>query len=228
MSAENLPVVCMIPGDLHLTEAGLSNHKTAIWAVEQANDFIRPDFVQFIGDNVQDATDEQFDLFRALAGMINCPWHALVGDHDAQGDPLASAFRDRVGDPYGSLRLHGFRFLRLNTQEGRAVGLSDTQLDWFRSEVDAAMAAEERTVVFQHNYPYQIRENYALWSIALQDWIAPLPASNLSKGVHRLDVQAVDSSGGVGEQVIEFAVDPTGRYTAVPRVQPVVTATKFC
>ncbi|HWY87729.1 MAG TPA: metallophosphoesterase, partial [Gemmataceae bacterium] len=154
MNAENLPVVCMIPGDLHLTEAGLPNHKTAIWAVEQANDFIRPDFVQFIGDNVQDATDEQFDLFRDLTRKLNCPWQALVGDHDAQGDPLASAFRDRVGDPYGSLRLHGFRFLRLNTQDGRAVGLSDTQLDWFRSEVDAAMAAEERTVVFQHNYPY--------------------------------------------------------------------------
>ena len=128
MSAETTPVVVMIPGDLHLTEPGLSNHTTAIWAVEEANSFIRPDFVQFIGDNVQDATDDQFRLFDDLTIRLDCPWYALVGDHDVNGDPESACYRKWVGESHGSLRMHGFRFLRLNTQEVRPVGLLGPQL----------------------------------------------------------------------------------------------------
>ena len=161
MNAETVPVVVMIPGDLHLTKAGLSNHQTAIWAVEEANTFIKPDFVQFIGDNVQDATEDQFRLFDDLTIRLECPWYALVGDHDVKDDPEATGFRKWISEPHGSLRLQGFRFLRLNTQEVRPVGLLGPQVDWFRSEVDDALAAGERVVVFQHNYPYQIWEDYA-------------------------------------------------------------------
>jgi 3',5'-cyclic-AMP phosphodiesterase len=353
MSTDPTPIVVMIPGDLHLTEPGLSNHKTAIWAVEEATNLIRPDFVQFIGDNAQDATDAQFRLFSDLTKRLNCPWFALVGDHDIKGDPHATGFRKWVGEPHGSLRLRGFRFLRLNTQEARPVGLLGPQLDWFRSEVDDALTVGERVIVFQHNFPYQIWENFAgpgiddwraivqtraihgifcghthYWQVANDgrnvhvatrsigdpeggppgytlvylcgedlavayrtmeddgplvlitsprdaifctgpdhvvsgdsvvrahvwsrepvaevsgqvddgqschllnigglDWSASLPAANLSKGRHRLSVKVLDRSGGESERVIEFALDPTGRYTAVPCVHPAVAATNFC
>lgn len=99
MKSEALPVVVMIPGDLHLTTAGLPNHKVALWAVDQANEFIRPDFVQFIGDNVQDATDEQFQLFDELTIRLHAPWYALVGDHDGKDDLDATRFRKWIGDP---------------------------------------------------------------------------------------------------------------------------------
>ena len=75
------PVVVLIPGDLHLTAPGLPHHSIAQWVVDEANTLIRPDFVQFIGDNVQDATPEQFALFRELTAQVQAPWHALVGDH---------------------------------------------------------------------------------------------------------------------------------------------------
>jgi len=353
MSAETIPVVIMIPGDLHLTKTGLLNYQTAIWAVEEANAFIKPDFVQFIGDNVQDATEDQFRLFDELTLGLNCPWHALVGDHDVKGDAEAKGFRRWIGEPQGSLQLQGFRFLRLNTQEARPVGLLGPQVDWFRSEVDDALAGGERVVIFQHNYPYQIWENYAgpgidewrsivqtrrihgifcghthywqvandgrnvhvatrsigdpeggppgytlvylcgvdlavayrtmedrgplvlitsprdamlctspdhvvcdagvirarIWSrepiaevwarvdeaqpfplkiLSTVDWSAPLPIPNLSKGIHRLSVRAVDRARGESERSIEIVVDPTGRFTAVPRVQPAVAATNFC
>lgn len=60
------------------------------------------------------------------------------------------------------------------------------------------------------------------------DWAGPLPGDRLGKGVHRLLVRATAAGGAVGEHAIEVAVDATGRYTAVPGVRPVVTATEFC
>ena len=113
MSADDRPVVVVIPGDLHLTEAGLPNHRAALWAVVEANDLIRPDFVQFIGDNVQDGTAGQFALFNELSSRLRGPWYALVGDHDAQGDPEATAFREHVDVTCGAVSLRGFRFVRL-------------------------------------------------------------------------------------------------------------------
>jgi hypothetical protein len=50
----------------------------------------------------------------------------------------------------------------------------------------------------------------------------------LTKGSHRLVVSAKDKMGEIGDATIEFVVDSTGRYTAVPRVQPQVDSTKFC
>ncbi|QEL17496.1 metallophosphoesterase family protein [Limnoglobus roseus] len=347
------PVVVCVPGDLHLTAAGQPNHRAAEWAVDEIERLIKPDLVQFIGDNVQDGTADQYALFRGLTAKLTRPWHALVGDHDAQRDPTAADFRRHVGDPCGSLRLGGFRFLRLNTQEAHPVGLSTTQLDWLSRELAAATAAGERVVIFQHNYPFQIWEDFAgpgidtwrgmvhghgvhavlsghthywqlandgrnvfaatrsigdpeggppgytvayfhgddfaatfrsvndrgplvlvtrprdallatrpahvvrgaadvrarVWSaeplaqvivrvesekpvpltpVGPLDWSGPLAGDQLGKGVHRLVVRATDAAGAVGEHVVEVAVDSTGRYTAVPGVRPVVTATDFC
>jgi 3',5'-cyclic-AMP phosphodiesterase len=160
MSLSDGPVVFMVPGDLHLTEAGLDNHRAALWVVGQANGLIRPDFVQFIGDNVQDGTIDQFLLFRELTARLSCPWHALAGDHDVQGDPHAALFRSLLGDPCVSSSLRGCRFVRLNSQEAKPLGLSDGQLAWLREQVDAALAAGERVVIFQHNYPFQIWETF--------------------------------------------------------------------
>ncbi len=170
MSEPDAPVVIIVPGDLHLTEPGLDNVKAARWMVGEANGLIRPDFVQFIGDNVQDATEAQFRLFDDLRGGLKVPHYALVGDHDVKGDPGASGFRRHVGEPYGAVSLRGFRFLRLDTQEARPLGLSAAQVGWFRGEVDGALTRGERVVVFQHNYPYQIWEDFA--GPGVDDWRA--------------------------------------------------------
>jgi len=168
MREDKDPITFVIPGDMHLTKPGLKNHQAAIRAVDEVNQLIRPDFVQFIGDNVQDATDEQFELFHELCSRLTVPWFALVGDHDAQGDPLAGQFCRHVGAPFGSMSLRDFRFLRLNTQEAKPVGLSQRQVAWLRSEVDAAVTAGERVVLFQHNYPYQIWEDFS--GPGIDDW----------------------------------------------------------
>lgn len=162
------PVTVMVPGDLHLTETGLSNYQIAKWVVGQANNLIRPDFVQFVGDNVQDATLSQFALFRQLTERLQCEWFALVGDHDVHADPHADGFQSAIGQTWGALRLGGYRFIRLNTQEAKPVGMSKEQLAWFRNELADGERCHDRIVIFQHNYAYQIWEEFA--GPGMDDW----------------------------------------------------------
>ena len=59
-------------------------------------------------------------------------------------------------------------------------------------------------------------------------WSAPLHVDEPCKGEHTLEVEVCDEEDCVGLRLIRFAVDPTGRYTAVPRVDPWVEGTAFC
>jgi hypothetical protein len=59
-------------------------------------------------------------------------------------------------------------------------------------------------------------------------WQGRLPHDRLTKGVHSLAAVAVAADGTEGRQRIDFAVDPTGRYTAIPQVRPMVSATQSC
>ncbi len=160
MRAPAPEITFAVPGDLHLTEPGRESFRDALRAIDEIEEVIRPDFVQFIGDNVQDAEEGQFLLFDALRRRLTVPHFALVGDHDVKGDPSAEGFRRHVGETFGAMSLGGFRFLRLNTQEARPLGISARQVEWFRGEVDAALSGGERVVVFQHNYPFQIWETF--------------------------------------------------------------------
>jgi Icc protein len=353
MQTSDEPVTFVVPGDLHLTKPGLDNHQTALWMVDEVNSLIRPDFVQFIGDNAQNAQEEEFQLFRELRDGLLVPSYVLVGDHDVHGDPDAVKFRRFVGDTHGASSLRGFRFLRLNTLESRPLGLSDEQTRWLREQVNEALVRGEQAVVFQHHYPFKVWEQFdgpgiEVWREVMQTrritaiftghthygqmandgrnvaiatrsigdpeggppgytlahlqgedlavtyrstedqgpvalithprekllatgprhivsgpdhvcvrtwaretltvaqgrvddgewfgllplapgfWGYPLAGERLSKGEHDLEVQVVDANGRRGGHQINFMVDPTGRYTAIPMVRPVVIGTAFC
>jgi hypothetical protein len=45
---------------------------------------------------------------------------------------------------------------------------------------------------------------------------------------NNIHVVAVADDGSEGPHEIDFILDPTGRYTVVPEVYPVVTSTAFC
>ncbi|HEV7226294.1 MAG TPA: metallophosphoesterase [Pirellulales bacterium] len=347
------PVVFVVPGDLHLTSAGLENHRAALWMVDEANQWIRPDFVQFIGDNVQHAAPAEFELFGDLCRRLKTPYYALVGDHDVHQDPQAERFRSFVGEPYAATSQGGFRFIRLNTLEHQPLGLSWDQILWFRGQLDAAAAAGERAIVFQHHYPFKVYEqfdgpgiddwrgivrsarigaifaghthygqiandgrNVAIATRSIGDpeggppgytvgyvqgedlavayrsiedrgplalithprelllatgpehivsgtdelrvrvwsresiasvqgrffdgpwfpleprtddrWSCPLPGDRMAKGQHVCDVRVADRFGAETTARLTFLVDPTGRYTPVPRTWPAVKATAFC
>jgi hypothetical protein len=46
--------------------------------------------------------------------------------------------------------------------------LSDEQVIWFRYEVDAALARDERVIVFQHHYPFKVWEHFA--GPGIEEW----------------------------------------------------------
>lgn len=168
MTSLSRATVFVWPGDLHFTHPDAENHRAAHRLVDEIESLIKPDFVQFAGDNAQHARDEEFALFTALSGRFSCQTNALIGDHDVHHDPHAQAYRHHVGEPYGAFSLGGFRFIRLNTMEFRPLGLSRQQILWFRYEVDAALDRGEKIILFQHHYPYQIWEDFA--GPGIDDW----------------------------------------------------------
>jgi 3',5'-cyclic-AMP phosphodiesterase len=70
--------------------------------------------------------------------------------------------------------------------------------------------------------------SFDLLPLADNIWAHPLPGDELTKGEHTLAVLVEDAKRQQGSQQITFMVDATRRYTAIPRVHPVVTRTKFC
>jgi predicted phosphodiesterase len=155
------PVIFVWPGDLHLESADRPNYKTALWMADEVNNLIRPDFVQFAGDNVQHAREIEWSLFRDVTAKLKMPFHALVGDHDAHHDPGCHSYRTHLGATYHAFTVEGYRFICLNTMQYRPLGLGDEQVLWFRYEVDAALVRGEQVVVFQHHYPFQVWEDFA-------------------------------------------------------------------
>jgi 3',5'-cyclic-AMP phosphodiesterase len=160
MEESSRPVTFVVPGDLHLTTRGRENYEAALCVIRDANELIDPDFVQFIGDNVQDAKDEQFQLFKELTDLLEVPHFVLVGDHDICGDAKATRFRDLVGEPYGSTELRQFRFVRLNTLETPPLGFTDRQLSWLDCEFETARINGQSVILFQHHYPYKVCEDF--------------------------------------------------------------------
>lgn len=163
------PVVFVWPGDLHLETAERPNNQVAQWVADEVNELINPDFVQFAGDNVQHARDTEWALFKNVTSKLKTPFHALVGDHDAHHDPGCYSYKTNVGATYHAFTVGDYRFICLNTNETRPMGMSDEQVIWFRYEVDAAVARKERIVVFQHNYPFQVWEDFLVYP-GMSEW----------------------------------------------------------
>jgi Icc protein len=69
---------------------------------------------------------------------------------------------------------------------------------------------------------------FALAASAPGSFSHSLAGAELTKGEHALEVRVTDALGQTTCQQIEFVADPTGRYTAVPGIHPVVTRTAFC
>jgi len=152
-------------GDLHLTEAGLENHRDLGRIIALA-DGLRPgsiDFVLLPGDNADDGTAEQFRLVRDAVAPLRLPLHVLPGDHDFKPRNL-DAYHAVLGArrlPHAEIR-KGYRCLFLDVVSAGTGGpdfrLGSDQLAWTERELEEAVAAGEAAAVFMHTYPADLRE----------------------------------------------------------------------
>ncbi len=160
-------------GDLHLTEAGLENHRDLRRIVALAN-ALPPgslDVAVLPGDNADDGTVEQFQLVRDAVAPLRLPLHVLPGDHDFK--PRSSDGRSASGlDAYyavlGAGRLPfaktvaGRRCLFLDVVSAGSGGpdfrLGENQIAWAERELETAGAGGQGAVVFMHTYPADLRE----------------------------------------------------------------------
>lgn len=160
-------------GDLHLTEAGLENHRDLGRIVALAN-ALPPgslDFALLPGDNADDGTVEQFQLVRDAVAPLRLPLHVLPGDHDFKPGSL-DAYHAVLGAerlPFAKT-VAGHRCLFLDVVSAGTGGpdfrLGGDQIAWAERELEAAKAAGpdgrfasgQGAVIFMHTYPADLRE----------------------------------------------------------------------
>ena len=168
-------------GDLHLTEAGLENHRDLGRIVALAN-ALPPgslDFAVLPGDNADDGTVGQFQLVRDAMAPLRLPLHILPGDHDfkphnlhayyavlgAERLPFAKTVAGRrclfldvvsagTGGPDFRLGTDQLAWAERELEAGEAAG-SDGR---FASGPDGRVASGQGAVIFMHTYPADLRE----------------------------------------------------------------------
>ena len=151
-------------GDLHLSEAGMENHRDLCRIVALAN-ALPPgslDFAVLPGDNADDGAVEQFQLVRDAVAPLRLPLHILPGDHDFKPRNL-DAYHAVLGAerlPFAKV-VAGRRCLFLDVVSAGTGGpdfrLGADQLAWAERELETADAAGQDAVVFMHTYPADLR-----------------------------------------------------------------------
>ena len=122
---------------------------------------LNPDAVIAGGDLVMDAlrvtaekADSLFDLYLSLVKGVRAPLYNTLGNHEMLGwedetkvplsNPLSGdgMYRKKIGSPYYSFELKGWKFFVLNSvahREGGYTGkVSEDQLLWLKEEVGKA------------------------------------------------------------------------------------------
>ncbi|MDQ2802745.1 MAG: metallophosphoesterase [Pseudomonadota bacterium] len=120
------------------------------------------DFVVLPGDNADDGTEPQFRLVRDAVDRLRLPLHVLPGDHDFKQRSLEAFYRVLATDALPkSLRKAGARCLFLDVVSAGSGGadfrLDEGRLAWLERDLDQAATAGERTVIFMHTYPADLK-----------------------------------------------------------------------
>ena len=158
-----------------------------------------------------------------------------------QGDTATRSIGDPEGGPPGYTigYLHGEDLAlayRATEEDGPVVLVTHPRERLLATGPRHIISGPERVVVRAWSAARVCAVRYSIddgpWAdLELSDdghWQGRLPNEGLTKGVHSVAVVAVDADGIGGSQRIVFMVDPTGRYTAIPQVSPMVSDTQFC
>ncbi|GGF50696.1 3',5'-cyclic adenosine monophosphate phosphodiesterase CpdA [Azorhizobium oxalatiphilum] len=118
----------------------------------------KPDLIIASGDLAEDTSDDVYAFIAESLRGLGVPLVVVPGNHD-QREPFRRGFAREVGaDPEHLAAAHlvdGLHVIALDTLvEGKAHGeLSERQLAWLRTELDAA--AEAPVLIVMHHPPFR-------------------------------------------------------------------------
>jgi serine/threonine-protein phosphatase CPPED1 len=123
-------------------------------AVELANN-LKPDFVVFCGDFVDDFNDISIADFNAIRSCLTAPSYVSPGNHEMlfQPNPLRMAqYRKIFGKDYFSFKHKGYTIVIVNSQLWKSPLKGETEKmdDWFKKTLKEAKAEKSPIFVVQH------------------------------------------------------------------------------
>jgi Icc protein len=153
-------------GDLHITGEDEQNYRDFLALIEDVNTHLAGhiDFAVLPGDNADDGSEEQFRLVRRGTDRLRIPLHILPGDHDRKPGNLDAFYKILDAEQLPkAVMLPGHRCLFLDIVSTGTGGpdfrLGARQLGWLERQLFAAAQDEQRSIVFMHAYPADLRED---------------------------------------------------------------------
>lgn len=134
-----------------------SGHIPGIYGKVTAEiELMKPDFVITVGDMIEGYIDDsarivnEWTEYDSIVSLLSMPLYLTPGNHDIWSEMSESMYRDRIGEPYYSIDIHGLHIIVLDNSMYEASDEFDsTQLTWL--EDDLASSSNSRyTFVFMH------------------------------------------------------------------------------
>ncbi len=151
-------------GDLHMTHEGQQNHRDFLALIDEVNTHLRGqvDFCYLPGDNADNGSVAQYLLIKRALTQLQVPVHIIPGDHDREPGDLSAFYSllgaDRLPKAFSQ---NGCRCLFLDIVSAGRGGpdfrLDPAHLKWLERELAEAQSAGQRSVIFMHAYPADLR-----------------------------------------------------------------------
>jgi 3',5'-cyclic-AMP phosphodiesterase len=151
-------------GDLHITEGGEQNHRDFLALIDEVNTHFgsEVDFCFLPGDNANNGNRSQYRLIRSAIDRLKRPVHVIPGDHDREPGTLDAFYSmlalERLPK---AASINGYRCLFLDIVSAGSGGpdfrLGSTDFDWLEEEFARAEAEGERSLIFMHTYPADLK-----------------------------------------------------------------------
>src|SRR5882757_2767402 len=226
-------------GDLHITGENERNYQDFLALIEQVNANLagQIDFAVLPGDNADDGSEEQFSLVKHAIDGLRAPLHILPGDHDRKPGGLDAYYKVLAAERLPkALTVSGCRCLFLDIVSAGSGGpdfrLGADQTKWLEQELSAAERAKERSVVFMHAYPADLRENakqvrdmFARYRVAAVDMGHTHYNELTNDG--RTIYAATRSTGQIEEGPVGFSLMAVDQGVVSWRFKPLETAWPF-
>lgn len=163
-------------GDLHITAAQEPNYRDFLSTIQTLNTHVgrHIDFCVLLGDNADDGSHDQYALICRGLERLKIPMHVIPGDHDRKPGDLRASYQGLGLAPFPhTLTVKGYRCLFLDVVShgsgGPDFALGFEQPEWLDAQLKSAAARQQKSVVFMHAYPADLKRDGERLSRLLKD-----------------------------------------------------------